>query len=96
MRVHSSERFIGVAAALSKGPLQSGPERSVRLQADQEAVSGLAGPGSAYRLTTGGMLTITPELDFVSGLLAVLAAVLPKRAVRFDDALTGGVRTLRC
>jgi hypothetical protein len=42
------------------------------------------------------MLTVTPELDLVSGLLAVLAAVLTERAMRFDDALTGGVRALRC
>jgi hypothetical protein len=42
------------------------------------------------------MLAVTPELDLVSGLLAVLAAVLSKRAVGFDDALTRGVRALRC
>ena len=51
---------------------------------------------SACQLAAGGMLAVTPELDFVSGLLAVLAAVLSERTMGFDDALTGGVRALRC
>jgi hypothetical protein len=34
------------------------------------------------------VLAVTPELDLVSGLLAVLAAIFPERTVRFDDALT--------
>jgi hypothetical protein len=42
------------------------------------------------------MLAVTPELDLVPGLLAMLAAILPVRAVRFDDALAGGVGALRC
>jgi hypothetical protein len=42
------------------------------------------------------MLAVAPELDLVSGLLAVLAAVLAVWPVWFDDALTGGVRALRC
>jgi hypothetical protein len=49
-----------------------------------------------YCLTTGGVLAVAPELDLVSGLLTVLAAVLAERTVRFNDAFTGGVRTLRC
>jgi hypothetical protein len=61
-------------------------------------------PGSgAYRcrcgaglLPAGRVLTITPELDLVSGLLAMLAAVLAKWSVGLDDALTGGVRALHC
>jgi hypothetical protein len=47
-------------------------------------------------LAAGGMLAVAPELDFVSGLFAMLAAVLSVGSVWFDDALTGGVRTLRC
>jgi hypothetical protein len=42
------------------------------------------------------MLAVAPELDLVSGLLAVLAAVFAVRSVGFDDALTGGVRAFRC
>jgi hypothetical protein len=42
------------------------------------------------------MLAVTPELDLVSSLLAVLAAVLPERSMGFDDALTGRMRALRC
>jgi hypothetical protein len=42
------------------------------------------------------MLAVAPELDLVSGLLAMLAAVLPERAVGLDDAFTGRVRALRC
>jgi hypothetical protein len=42
------------------------------------------------------MLAITPKLDLVSSLLAVLATVLAERTVRFNDAFTGGVRALRC
>jgi hypothetical protein len=34
------------------------------------------------------VLAVTPEFDLVSGLLAVLAAVLSVRTVRFDDAFT--------
>jgi len=37
------------------------------------------------------MLTVTPELDLVSGLFAMLAAVLAVRAMRLDDAFTRGV-----
>ena len=59
--------------------------------------SSLAGHHGRIRpLAAGGMLTVAPELDFVSGLFAMLAAVLPVRSVWFDDALTGGVRTLCC
>ena len=47
-------------------------------------------------LAAGGMLAVAPELDFVSGLFAMLAAVLSVGSVWLDDALTGGVRTLRC
>ena len=55
-----------------------------------------AGLSVVYLLSTGWMLTVTPELDLVSGLLTVFAAVLPVRPVRFDDALAGGVGALRC
>jgi hypothetical protein len=55
-----------------------------------------AGLSVVYLLSTGRMLTVTPELDLVPGLLTVFAAVLPVRAVRFDDALAGGVGALRC
>jgi hypothetical protein len=41
------------------------------------------------------MLTITPEFSLVCGLLAVIAAELPKPTMGFDDALTGGMRALR-
>ena len=62
------------------------------------AGSGASAAGDQHltRLATGWMLTITPELNLVSGLLTVLAAVLSERAVWFDDALTRGVRALRC
>jgi hypothetical protein len=49
-----------------------------------------------YRLSTGRVLAVTPELDLVSGLLAMLAAILPVSSVRLDDALAGGVGALRC
>jgi hypothetical protein len=42
------------------------------------------------------MLAVTPELDLLSGLLAVLAAILSVGSVGFDDALTRRVRALRC
>jgi hypothetical protein len=38
------------------------------------------------------MLTVAAELDLLTGLLTVLAAVFPKRTVRLDRALTGGMR----
>jgi len=49
-----------------------------------------------YRLSTGRVLAVTPELDLVPGLLAVLAAVLPVGPVRLDDTLARGVGALRC
>jgi len=55
-----------------------------------------AGGWPVCGLPTGRVLTVTPELDLVSGLLAMLAAVLAVWSVRLDDALTGGVRALRC
>jgi hypothetical protein len=42
------------------------------------------------------MLTVTPELDLVACLLAVVAAELAERTMGLDDARTGGVRALRC
>jgi hypothetical protein len=60
------------------------------------AVITAAGDDLVYCLTTGGVLAVAPELDLVSGLLAVLAAVLPERTVRFDDALTGRVGAFHC
>jgi len=56
----------------------------------------VGGIRSLATLAAGGMLAVAPELDFVSGLFAMLAAVLSVGSVWFDDALTGGVRTLRC
>jgi hypothetical protein len=47
-------------------------------------------------LSTGWVLTVAAELDLLASLLAVLAAVLPERTLRFDDALTRGVSALRC
>jgi len=42
------------------------------------------------------MLAVAAQLDFVASLLAVIAAVLPVRAVRRDQALTYRMRALRC
>jgi hypothetical protein len=47
-------------------------------------------------LTAGWMLAVTLQLDFVPGLFTVFTAEFPERAMRFDDAFTGGVRALRC
>ena len=47
-------------------------------------------------LPAGRVLAITPELDLVSGLLAMLAAVLAVWTVGLDDALTGGMGAFRC
>jgi hypothetical protein len=41
------------------------------------------------------MLTVAAELDLLSGLLAVLAAVLTEGAVGLDHALAGRMRALR-
>jgi hypothetical protein len=41
------------------------------------------------------VLTIAAEFDLVSGLLTVIAAVLTKRATRFDVAITRRVSALR-
>ena len=49
-----------------------------------------------HTLAAGWMLTITFELDLVSGLLTVLAAEFPERTMGFDVALTRGMRALRC
>jgi hypothetical protein len=42
------------------------------------------------------MLAVTPEFDLLSGLLAMVTAILPVRSMRLDDALAGGVGALRC
>ena len=41
------------------------------------------------------MLTVAPELDLLPGLLAVIAAVLSKRPMRFDHAQAHGMCTFR-
>jgi hypothetical protein len=50
---------------------------------------------SASRLPAGRMLTVAAQLDLVSRLFAVIAAVLPETSLRLDSALTGRVRTFR-
>src|SRR5687767_12135831 len=42
------------------------------------------------------MLTVTPQLDLVACLTAVIAAVLPVRPVRWHHALAGRMRAFRC
>ena len=55
-----------------------------------------AGREPVVMLPTGGVLAVAPELDLVSGLLAVFAAIFPEPSLRFDNALTGWVRAFRC
>jgi hypothetical protein len=42
----------------------------------------------------GGMLAIAAQLDLVTRLLAVIAAVLAVRSLRLDGAVAGGVSAL--
>ncbi len=47
-------------------------------------------------LAAGGMLTVAAKLDFLPRLLAVIAAVLTVKPVRFHHARAGRVRAFRC
>jgi hypothetical protein len=44
---------------------------------------------------TGGVLAIAPQLDLVTRLFAVLAAVLAESSARLDGALTRRMRAFR-
>jgi hypothetical protein len=46
-------------------------------------------------IATGRVLAVATELDLVTSLLAVIAAVLAVRSLRFDGAIAGRVSTFR-